>query len=148
VSAESTKRFVPNPEREKQRRALKDYFSKQPDGAVCSWLEIEQSSGVSMHPASSPGRNLVRHVLRAAGRPWLASVDGGVELVSADNATDVSAVPMRRLSRAYKRAAEVQTEILERVGDKLPTSARQLVESRSATLRTIVEGFGGKLLKG
>ncbi len=110
---------------------------------VIGWLELEQITGINMSapkrlkPGELDGRSLFRDVCRRNGVVYEATPSGGVVLLGASNAMGIVQAAERKAARSLKRAGDVATTAIDRVGDRLPTNERDRIARTSALMQTL-----------
>ena len=104
---------------------LKEYFRSKPDGSRCSYVEIEQESGVDC--SGQKGRALIRKSLLELSRPYMTLYGYGLELTTGDNCSDVAVSGVRKVLRSGRRLEKVCTKILTHHEKNISSEAKSHV---------------------
>ena len=143
------KRFTTAPEMLLQCEQLKEYLSGQPDGEDLSWERIEADTRVPMR-TRTPGRAMVRHVLRKMKRPYEAIIGKGIRLSSPNTALAIVHGKFVRINGAVRVASRTQQQLQDRhLGKMSGEEQRKMIAAAAffATVRAIALENRSRMLK-
>ena len=129
--------FDPNEQRQADIATLREVIDNTKDGAVLSWVELEQMSGVRM---DARGRGLFRVAMRKNKRAYKALRGAGVELSSPRNAVTILRQMDGRIGGAVRRATKVDGHIQGRHLEQLDARDRAEVLMRSSLRGALLSG--------
>lgn len=133
--------FETNAERQRKLAELKSFFEKQKDGALVTWLEIEQATGIRMR-SKDEGRRLVTEVLRRKlRRPYAVKPGTGIELSSPANAADIAERGRDLVINAARRMEKTGAQLEKLHGSQMTTTQRDRfarAQSFNGTLAALV----------
>lgn len=122
--------FTPNMQRRADLATLRDFVSKQENGARLSWVEIEAATSVEMR--SQSGRNLFRSACHRERRRYLTIPGAGVELSSKSNALEIVERKNRHVVQVIKRTAAENGDVVTRHVDEMSgEEAKKLIRAAS-----------------
>lgn len=126
-----------NAERRKKLETLSKFFETKKHGEVVTWLDIEQATGVPMHPSANPNRSLAREALDRMKWPYDTIWGAGFRLSSADIASEIVDNKFGRVMRATKRVGRTADQLNERHNAEFSYSQRMDLAGKIATMGAI-----------
>lgn len=130
--------FKTNPERQRRSALLKEFLAGQPDGAVCSWVEIETATGVPMRTDSD--RKLLYEMLHKLKREWIPIRGSGIELSSGQNAIRALRLRDKRIGGALVRAGKADVRIQAQHLKEMSPEDREETIMRGALRGALLSG--------
>jgi hypothetical protein len=98
------------------------------DGATISWVELEQQSGIKMHPSDAPGRNYARCAMHRLKRPYETLRGVGLRMSAPTNAITIAHGKFARIDGALRVADKTNHHLTTRHLEKMaPEEQRKLI---------------------
>lgn len=128
------KAFEPNEQRQKDLRALQEYFAGRKDGERLSWLEIERGASVKM---DDRGKAIARLSLKRLRRPYTPLPGLGLELSGPENAVEILDKQGRRIVRSVHQTIETGEHLAARHLEAMSSSHRERLTRTRSILATL-----------
>lgn len=103
---------------------LAEFLSKKPEGTRISYVEIEESTGIKMDVT---GKNYLRSALKMSHIESITEKGYGIELASAENASEIVSNQFLRIDNSVKRGRKVTQNISNQFDAKLSEPDRAKV---------------------
>jgi hypothetical protein len=133
--------FQPNPAIAAAKQKIQTFIDTQADGQTLSWVEIEQGTGVPMPARVAKGqingRDLVRRVIREAGRLYAPVHGMGIELSSPTNTKGIIAAEIQSAGRKLLRASADSATGLTRHGPQMTVQDKDALTRTSGLVTTL-----------
>jgi hypothetical protein len=96
------------PEMSTETLLLKDYFNDAPDGAIITYTDMENRTGIRM---DVKGKQRMRSALRSLRREFACIHGHGIEIESAHNALSLVNNRLIKVDNAVKRGEKTSTRM-------------------------------------